>query len=167
MGNGADDEVPAELRDIVLAIVRDRPLAPAARIDTNRTIDVLYGSDGAALAEFADDHVSASADGEDTQQRWREWELELSEDAMDRGSADEQLLARLSTRLRDAGAAPAEHASKLARVLGSSVSAQRPAVGSDDSVHRETSPWISPSRSKRACDTARDRPIRIPRRSDL
>ena len=78
---------------------------------------------------FADDHVSASADGQDTEQRWREWELELAEDAIARGSADEQLLARLSNRLRDAGAAPAEHASKLARVLGSSVSAQRPAAG--------------------------------------
>ena len=135
LGNGGDD-VPAELRDVVLAIVRDRPLVAAARIATNRTIDVLYGSDGTALAEFADDHVSAWADGQGTEQRWREWELELAEDAIARGSADEQLLARLSNRLRDAGAAPAAHASKLARVLGSSVSAQRPAPGSDDSVHR-------------------------------
>ena len=136
LGNGGDDEVPAELRDVVLAIVRDRTVVPVARIATSRTIDVLYGSDGTALAEFSDDHVSASADGQDTEQRWREWELELAEDAIARGSADEQLLARLSNRLRDAGAAPAEHASKLARVLGSSVSAQRPARGSDDSVHR-------------------------------
>jgi hypothetical protein len=43
-----------------------------ARIATSRTIDVLYGSDGTALAEFSDDHVSASADGQDTEQRWRE-----------------------------------------------------------------------------------------------
>ena len=56
--------------------------------------------------------------GQDTEQWWREWELELAEDAIARGSADEQLLARFSNRLRDAGAAPAEHASKLARVLG-------------------------------------------------
>ena len=89
-------KLPAELRDIVLAIVRDRPLVAAARIATSRTIDVLYGSDGTALAEFSDDHVSASADGEDIEQRWREWELELAEDAIARGSADEQLLARLS-----------------------------------------------------------------------
>ena len=136
MGNGGDDDVPAELRDVVLAIVRDRAVVPVARIATSRTIDVLYGSDGTALAEFSDDHVGASADGQDTEQRWREWELELAEDAIARGSADEQLLARLSNRLRDAGAAPAEHASKLARVLGSSVSAQRPASGSVDSVHR-------------------------------
>ena len=89
LGNGGDDEVPAELRDVVLAIVRDRPVVPAARIATSRTIDVLYGSDGTALAEFSDDHVSASADGQDSEQRWREWELELAEDAIARGSVDE------------------------------------------------------------------------------
>ena len=37
LGRGGDDEVPAELRDVVLAIVRDRPLVPAARIGTIRT----------------------------------------------------------------------------------------------------------------------------------
>ena len=142
LGHGGDDDVPAELRDVVLAIVRDRPLAPVARIATHREIDVLYGSDGTALAEFCDDHVSASADGEDTEQRWREWELELAEDATARGSADEQLLARLSNRLRDAGAAPAEYASKLARVLGSSLRAPRPAPGSDDSAHRAVAEQI-------------------------
>lgn len=142
LGNGGDDEVPAELRDVVLAIVRDRPVAPVARIATHRAIDVLCGSDGTALAKFCDDHVCASADGEDTEQRWREWELELAEDAIARGSADEQLLARLSNRLRDAGAAPAEYASKLARVLGSSLSAPRPAPGPDDSVHRAVAEQI-------------------------
>ena len=55
--------MPAKLRDVVLAIVHDRPVVPVARIDTSRTIDVLYGSDGTALAEFSDDHVSAWADG--------------------------------------------------------------------------------------------------------
>ena len=132
--HGGDDGVPAALRDVVLAIVRDRPLAPTARITTSRTIDVLYGGDGDALAEFCDDHVIASAGGADTEQRWREWELELDEDAVARGRADEQLLARLSDRLRDAGAAPAGHASKLARALGSSAAPTR-ARGPDDSVH--------------------------------
>ena len=37
------DTVPDELRDVVLAIVRDRPLRPVARIATTRTVDVLYG----------------------------------------------------------------------------------------------------------------------------
>ena len=61
---GVDDDVPDDLRDVVLAIVRDRPLAPVARISTNRTVDLLYGADGSPLAEFCDDKVTASA-GED------------------------------------------------------------------------------------------------------
>ena len=81
-GNRGNSEVPARLRNVVLAIVRDRPVVPVARITTNRTIDVLSASDGTALAEFSDDHVSASADGQDTEQRWREWEVELAEDAI-------------------------------------------------------------------------------------
>src|ERR1700719_4070945 len=50
---GDDDvHVPSELRDVVLAIVRDRPLEPVARITTSRTVDHLYSADGGALAEF-------------------------------------------------------------------------------------------------------------------
>ena len=45
-------------------------------------------------------------------------ELELSENAATDGATDTGLLNRLSNRLLDAGAAPAGHASKLARVLG-------------------------------------------------
>lgn len=60
----------------------------------------------------------ASAEGADTEKRWREWELELAEDAIARGSADARLLKRLSERLSAAGAAPAGYPSKLARVLG-------------------------------------------------
>ena len=58
---GPDDSVPAELRDIVAAIVRDRPLAPVARISTTRHIQLLHGADGNALAEFCDDQVTAAA----------------------------------------------------------------------------------------------------------
>jgi len=121
------DDVPGELLDVVLAIVRDRPLAPVARITTNRTVDCLFGADGLALAEFADDDVTAWADGDDDEQRWREWELELSP----YGHPD--LLDRLANRLLDAGAKPAGHGSKLARVLGSPPPQMMPA---DDPVHR-------------------------------
>jgi CHAD domain-containing protein len=107
----SDDQVPEELRDIVLAIVRDKSLSPVARITNRRNIDVLYGQDGNALAEFCDDQVTASA-GDGGEQQWREWELELltPQPAPD-------LLDRLANRLFDAGAAPAGHGSKLARVL--------------------------------------------------
>ncbi|CPR03379.1 adenylate cyclase, putative [Mycobacterium bohemicum DSM 44277] len=124
------EAVPDELRDVVLAIVRDRPLQPVARITTTRESQVLYRADGTALAEFSNDHVTAwaatgsgddpddSGDSPGAQQEWREWELELSEDAAGSGVPDTDLLNRLCNRLLDAGAAPAGHASKLARVLG-------------------------------------------------
>lgn len=127
-----DDTVPDELRDVVLAIVRDRPIRPVARISTSRTVDVLYGPDGQALAEFCDDSVRASAEGDDEPQEWREWELELLGDAGSDGGA--ALLDRLANRLFDAGAEPAGHGSKLAKVLRTP--ATESASRSDDPVHR-------------------------------
>jgi CHAD domain-containing protein len=130
-GSGNAEGVPEALLDVVLAIVRDRPLSPVARITTNRTADVLFGPDGVALAEFCDDLVTAKADPDGDEQRWREWELELAE------GADRSLLDRLSNRLLDAGAVPAGHGSKLARVL-ESAGAPEPDVPEvpADPVHR-------------------------------
>ena len=99
LGDESDaDAVPEELLDVVLAIVRDRPVRPVARITTSRTVDVLYGHDGAPLAEFCDDQVTAKAGPEGDEQRWREWELELAE------GVGRDLLDRLTNRLLDAGA---------------------------------------------------------------
>ena len=127
--------VPEELRDVVLAIVRDRPLVPVARISTIRTVQVLYGPDGSALAEFSDDQVTATAGeltAEGDEQRWREWELELREGT----SAPADVLTRLGNRLLDAGAVPAGHASKLARVLGTSAAQPLDTDRPSDPVHR-------------------------------
>ncbi|ALR11463.1 hypothetical protein MYCSP_08315 [Mycobacteroides saopaulense] len=106
------DTVPEELRDTVLAVVREDELAPVARITTHRTVSRLIGADGRQLAEFCDDHVTAG------DQSWREWELELSESGPgDSSDPDLALFDRITARLLDAGAAPAGHGSKLARVL--------------------------------------------------
>jgi CHAD domain-containing protein len=129
LGAGVDDDVPEALRDIVLAIVRDRPLLPAARISTNRTVDVLYGANGVALAEFCDDLVIAHADQDGPVQQWREWEVELSE------GGDRALLDRLTNRLLDAGAQPAGHGSKLARVLDEE-SGEEASAEPADPIHR-------------------------------
>jgi CHAD domain-containing protein len=115
LDDGDGRSVPDALKDVVLAIVRDQPLGPVARISTERTVDMLYGPDGSAVAEFSDDKVTAAA-GEGSEQQWREWELELSEGV----SASPDLLDRLANRLTDAGAVPAGHGSKLARVLAGS-----------------------------------------------
>ena len=126
-----DDTVPEELKDVVLAIVRDRALGPVARITTGRTVDMLYGADGAALAEFCDDQVTARAGEEGDEQRWREWELELV------NGTSRELLDRLTNRLLDAGAVPAGHGSKLARVLeGADEPGQRVEKPPSDPVHR-------------------------------
>jgi CHAD domain-containing protein len=125
LGSTPEDAIPSELLDVVLAIVRDRPVKPVARITTQRESQVLYSTDDAPFAEFSNDHVRAwsagSADSPDSgpvEQEWREWELELDESS---GTTDTELLNRLSNRLLDAGAQPAGHGSKLARVLGSTV----------------------------------------------
>ncbi|MDA2890354.1 CYTH and CHAD domain-containing protein [Mycolicibacterium sp. BiH015] len=111
--DGDAAQVPESLRDVVLAIVRDRPLAPVARINTTRIVELLYGPDGVPVAEFCDDQVTASAEGGE-EQFWREWELEL------KPGTDTAVFDRLTNRLLDAGAAPAGHGSKLARVLATS-----------------------------------------------
>ncbi len=132
LGDETDaDAIPADLLDIVLAIVRDRPVRPVARITTSRTVDVLYGHDGGPLAEFCDDQVTAKAGQDGDEQRWREWELELA------AGVGRELLERLTNRLLDAGATPADHGSKLARVLESAGEQEHEeVVPPTDPVHR-------------------------------
>lgn len=144
-----DANVPAELRDLVAAVVRDRPLVPVARISTSRQVTVLYGTEGRPLAEFCDDRVSAHrldpADGSPGPgQAWREWELELTDNGVHDGSADAtETLDRLGNRLRDAGATPAGHGSKLARVLGDAApGAAGGAASPADPVHRAVAEQI-------------------------
>jgi CHAD domain-containing protein len=136
-------EVPAALLDVVRAIVRDRPLAPVARITTAREVTMLYGRDGAALAEFSNDTVTACrlnpADGSaEEQQQWREWELELVDAGIDDATG---VLQRLANRVHDAGGRPAGHGSKLAKVLGDTTPT-RPEPPSDP-VHRAVAEQVA------------------------
>jgi CHAD domain-containing protein len=140
-----DATVPSELLDVVLAIVRDRPIEPVARITTQRESQVLYGVEGTALAEFSNDQVTAWSAGRSgdpdsgpAEQQWREWELEL---VGTNGTADTELLDRLSNRLLDAGAEPAGHGSKLARVLGTT-SQSNGTQPPTDPVHRAVAEQI-------------------------
>ncbi|WP_280828191.1 CYTH and CHAD domain-containing protein [Mycobacterium sp. OTB74] len=134
---GAREGVPDELHDVVLAIVRDRPLQPVARIETQRSVQTLYGPDGEELAEFCDDRVTASAGA--VEQNWREWELELAP-----GVSDTELLDRLANRLFDAGAEPAGHGSKLGKVLAAARGADTPPPVPipTDAVHRAVAAHI-------------------------
>jgi CHAD domain-containing protein len=130
------DTVPEQLKDVVLAIVRDRPLAPVARISTKRNVQMLYGADG-SLAEFCDDHVTATA-GNGDEQHWREWELELI------GTDNPDLLNRLGNRLLDAGAVSAGRASKLARVLDTAgATPARPKTAGSDPIRKAVAEQVS------------------------
>lgn len=131
-------DLPDELHDTVLAIVRDRPIVAVARIDTARDVTMLLGAGGTEVAEFCDDRVSAcrlrdGESGESTQ--WREWELELADATVPDA---EGLLDRLTNRLLDAGAVVSGHGSKLAKTLGEAALPQVPA----DPMHRAVAAQI-------------------------
>ncbi|MBP2705365.1 CYTH and CHAD domain-containing protein [Microbispora sp. RL4-1S] len=104
--------VPAELAQLVLAYTRGAPLAPVAQLETRRGVTKLLGSDETVLVEVADDRVKGTVFGDEpVVRRWREVEAELKD-------GGEDVLRRVSKRLRKAGATPSPAASKLARLLG-------------------------------------------------
>jgi inorganic triphosphatase YgiF len=108
---GADDHVPDDLVARVAEVIGDTALAPVARLDTERTVVTLSAPDGRVVAEVADDVVTARrlpTSGEPLQ--WREVEVEVTE-------ADPDFQRAAAELLFGAGARPAGHASKLARVL--------------------------------------------------
>lgn len=108
---GGPDEVPAEVLDRLVAWRRNALLVPVARLETERRTVVLRAAGGATLVEVVDDEVSAY-DGEHLALRFREVEVEAGDDAPD------ELVPAVVARLREAGALPGDHRSKVARALG-------------------------------------------------
>lgn len=109
---GTADVIPDRLRDLVAVHVRNRSLAPVARLATHRTTTPLLAAGGTVLAEFSDDRVESEAPiGEGLLQSWREWEIELAAGGKDLLAAADEVLARCGVR-------PARLQSKLARALG-------------------------------------------------
>jgi inorganic triphosphatase YgiF len=106
----AGEPVPGELAARVAEVTGDQPLAPIAALDTERTVVTLRAHDGRVAAEVADDLVTARRLPGGGSLRWREVEVEVpaADPALQRAAAD-LLLA--------AGARPAGHGSKLARLL--------------------------------------------------
>lgn len=130
---GQPGVVPDSLLAHVLAYLRGEDAAPVVRLKTQRTAYALYGEDGVHLADLADDHVSAellgaaggaggaggadaavgetaAPEGEARTRQWREWELELVHGSPELFPGAGEILAA-------AGALPAKHGSKLAKVL--------------------------------------------------
>ena len=114
LDEGAASSVPARLAAQVEDITAGHPLRPIAILDTERTVVLVAAPAGDALAEVADDRVTAIRLGEKDSEpmTWREIEVE----AKSPDSAD--LLERVGKALREAGARPSASGSKLARVLG-------------------------------------------------
>jgi inorganic triphosphatase YgiF len=111
---GAGDEpVPDELAARVAEVTGGEPLAPIARLDTERTVVTLRSADDQVVAEVADDQVTARRLPDGAPLNWREVEVEVP-------VADPGLQRAAADLLLTAGARPAGHGSKLARVLDES-----------------------------------------------
>ena len=110
------DEVPDALITAVAGLVRNRDLAPIARIDNRRQVVLLRDADGTAVVEFCDDRVSTKSflpGG--TASTWREWEAELVDPRLPRAHEG---LAVVSAACIAAGATASSSSSKLARAVG-------------------------------------------------
>lgn len=110
LGERPDEEVPERLAAAVASVTGGLPLAPIAVLDTERTVVTVTGHDGRVLAEIADDVVTARRLPAGQQLRWREVEVEVP-------TASPELQRAAADLLLAAGARPAGHGSKLARVL--------------------------------------------------
>jgi CHAD domain-containing protein len=101
---------------LVIAYVRRATLVPVASLSTLRRRVQLKNREGTLLAEVVDDDVSV-IQGLRVQSRFREVEVELKDQSAER------LLDPILARLRGAGAADEDQASKLARALGARATA--------------------------------------------
>jgi inorganic triphosphatase YgiF len=117
LGDSAD-EVPERLASRVAEVTGGRPLAPIAQLDTERTVVTLTRDDGRAVAEVADDLVTATrlngtpGGGAGQPLCWREVEVEVPE-------PEPELQQAAADLLLAAGARPSGQASKLSRLLSS------------------------------------------------
>ncbi|TFD54700.1 CYTH and CHAD domain-containing protein [Cryobacterium frigoriphilum] len=123
-GGHAATDVPARVLDPIRTIVRDRPLTPLARITTIRTTVLLLNEAGDAVAELADDDVSASDMRGGVFRKWREWEVELFSAAPDTRKQRTLLLDSIEAALLTAGAQPSTSVAKIARALGADALAE-------------------------------------------
>ncbi len=108
---------PASLLAPVTGLLRGASVGPIATLNTRRLVTLLRDADGRALAELADDTVTATVLASGTEQplevqTWREVEVELVD-------GDESLLESVGTLLTAAGATPSPRASKLGRAIAS------------------------------------------------
>lgn len=108
---GPAGQPPPELVELVTALHRGAPLTPVAVVRTVRHAHEVCAGDGTVLAEVVDDRVSVVDDTGATTGAFREVEVE-------RKAGDRDLLGRVGTVLRDAGARTGSFTPKHVRALG-------------------------------------------------
>lgn len=114
LGDPDDERVPDAVREAIAAVTAGE-LRLIARILNTRTAYAMRSPDGQLVAEFVDDHVSATDVRTGAVRAWREWEVELGPAA----SADPRaFFAAVEEAVHAAGGRAAASASKLARALG-------------------------------------------------
>ena len=118
----------------VADILRGARTGSVATLRTRRLVTVLRDAEGRALAEVADDLVTATtaaggADQPAVVQGWREVEVELV-------AGDEDLLSAVGQLLQDAGARPSASTSKVARVLAARTADVAPPDGGGAKARR-------------------------------
>ena len=110
--------IPDAVAAAVATVVAASDFAPIARIRNSRTAFALQDEHGDLVAEFVDDHVTATDERSGTGRSWREWEFELGSGAPDAPDERAALLAAAEAAVQAAGGRAAASDSKLARTLG-------------------------------------------------
>ena len=116
---GAADRVPDAVESAVNDVMPAAgDLAPIARIRNERHAYVLQDAAGGAIAEFVDDHVTATDETRSVVTTWREWEFELGPAAPVDPAERAALFDAVAEAVARVGGHPAASDSKLARTLG-------------------------------------------------
>lgn len=110
--------VPSDVRAAVAQWCGDDDLHPIARVRNDRHAILLRDASGAVVAEFLDDHVTATELGAGSTTSWREWEVELGPAAPADVRGREKFFAAVDAAVASVGGVPAASGSKLQRALG-------------------------------------------------
>ncbi|PZF79812.1 CYTH and CHAD domain-containing protein [Jiangella anatolica] len=146
--SGGTAAAPAGFAELLVGHTRGVPLEPVAHLVTGRTTWRLLGERGMPLAELADDRVEATDLRRKVTHRWREVEVELTEDG------DAALLDSADAELGRQGLRRSSAPSKLARALRHEPNA---AAGPDDTAGGRVADYL---RAQVARLTAMDLAVR-------
>lgn len=110
------DELPQELADMLRGVVGDKPLVHIATVANHRRQQTYLDAYGQEVFQLCDDTIESSSPlKKNSRQQWREWEVELCDDALTQADRWQRKIAK---RLIAAGAREDAIGSKLLHALG-------------------------------------------------